>query len=58
MSKKKVLLWVLLCCICITCTIGYLGLQASAVSAEIIDCDLTSEYGLGDKFMMPNGKVS
>lgn len=58
MSKKKVLLWVLLCCICITCTIGYLGLQASAVSAEIIDCDLASEYGLGDKLMMPDGKVS
>lgn len=58
MSKKKVLLWVLLCCICITYTIGFLGLQASAVSAEIIDCDLASEYGLGDKFMMPDGKVS
>ena len=58
MSKKKVLLWVLLCCICFTCTIGYLGLQASAAAAEIIDCDLPSEYGLGDNFLMPDGKVS
>ena len=58
MSKKKVLLWVLLCSICLTCTIGYLGLQASAAAAEIIDCDLPSEYGLGDEFVMPDGKVS
>lgn len=58
MSKKKVVLWVLLCCICLTCTIGYLGLQASAATAEIIDCDLSEEYGLGEKFVMPGGKVS
>lgn len=58
MSKKKVLLWVLLCCICISCTIGYFGLRASAASAEIIDCDIPSEYGRGEEFVMPEGKVS
>ena len=58
MRKNKVLRWALLLCICFTCTIGYLGLQASAAAAEIIDCDLPSEYGLGDSFVMPEGKVS
>ncbi len=58
MSKKNVLLWILLCCICITCTVGYIGLRASAASAEIIDCDISSEYGRGEEFVMPEGKVS
>lgn len=58
MSKKKVLLWTLLCCICIMCTLGYLGLQASAVSAEIIDCDIPAEYQYGDTFVMPVGNIS
>lgn len=58
MKKNKVILWVLLCCICITCTLGYLGLQASAATAEILDCDILEEYQAGDKFLMPEGKVS
>ena len=58
MSKKKVLLWVLLLCICFTCTIGNLGHHASAASAEVIDCDIPSEYALGDEFSIPDGKVS
>ena len=58
MSKKKVLLWVLLCCICISCTIGYLRLQASAAVAEIVDCELPPEFEFGDNFVMPDGKVS
>lgn len=58
MSKKKVLLWVLLCCICITCTVVYPGFQAAAAAAEIVDCDIAAEYGQGDKFTMPEGKIS
>lgn len=58
MRKKNMLRWILLCCICITCAVGYLGLQASAAAAEIIDCDLPSEYTLGSEFVMPEGKVS
>ena len=58
MSKKKVLLWVLLCCICITCTVVYPGLQAAAAAAEIVDCDIAAEYGQGDQFTMPEGKIS
>lgn len=57
MSKKKALLWVLLCCICITCTIGYLGIHAFADSAQIVDCELASEYSQGEAFAMPDGKV-
>lgn len=58
MSKKKMILWVLLGCICVACTIGYLGLQTSAATAEITDCDLPAEYGFGDNFLMPDGKIS
>lgn len=58
MSKKKVLCWLLLCCICITCTVGYPGLQVSAAAAEIVGCDLPSEYQIGDRFAIPEGKVS
>lgn len=57
MSKKKVLLWVLLCCICITCTIGHLGIHASADSAQIVDCELAAEYSQGEEFAMPDGKI-
>lgn len=58
MSKKKVLLWILICCICVTCTVGQLGLQTFAASVEIVDCELPAEYALGDKFVLPDGKVS
>lgn len=58
MRKKKVLLWVLICCLCLTFTFGHLELVASAATVEITDCDLPEEYGLGDKFAMPEGKVS
>lgn len=58
MSKKKVLLWVLLCCICFTFTVGQLRLPTFAAAAEIIDCDLAPEYILNDKFVVPDGKVS
>lgn len=58
MSKKKVVLWTLLCSICILCTLGHFGLQASATYAQIVDCDILPEYQHGDKFAMPDGKVS
>ena len=58
MSKKKALLWVLLCCICVTCTLGYIGIKTAAASAEIVECELPAEYTLDDKFVIPNGKIS
>ena len=58
MSKMKMLIWVMLCCLCITCTIGYLILPASAAVAEIVDCELPTEFEFGDNFVMPDGKVS
>ena len=58
MSKKKMILWVLLGCICIACTVGYLGLPTSAASAEIVDCDIPAEYQKGEEIIMPDGKVS
>ena len=58
MSKKKMILWVLLGCICIACTVGYLGLPTSASSAEIVDCDIPAEYQKGEEIIMPDGKVS
>ena len=58
MSMKKVLLWALFCCICITCALGYPGLQVSAASAEITDCDIQEEYTQGAEFAMPEGNVS
>ena len=58
MSKKKVLRWVLLCCICIACTVGYLGLQTFAASAQIVGCDISAEYQKEEEISMPDGKVS
>lgn len=58
MSKKKVLLGILLSFICIICTVINLGLQASAAAAQVIDCDIQEEYARGSEFVMPEGKVS
>ncbi len=58
MSKKKMILWALLLSICIACTVGYLGLQTSAASAEIVDCEIPAEYRKDAEITMPDGKVS
>ena len=58
MSKKKVLLWVLLCCICVTCTVGHLTFRTYAASAEIVACEIPTQYALNDQFVFPDGKIS
>ena len=58
MNKKKLIAWVLLVCICVTLTAGYFEFPAFAASAEIAGCDISAEYTLGDKFDMPDGKLS
>lgn len=47
-----------LACVAAVFAVSYIGLNTYAQEAQITDCKIEDTYNYGDKFIMPNGKVS
>lgn len=58
MSKKKTVIGLLLACICAGLAVSHVTFDVSAEQAEVVGCDIETNYNYGDEFSIPDGKVS
>lgn len=58
MSKKKIIIGALLACICITVALSHFTFNTSAEKAQVLGCDIETNYSYGEEFRIPDAKVS